>query len=586
VTSTINAIGTAEEPICFTAEGPTATWNGLRFGSTPPGSNLTHVIIEQSNLHAIDLENSVPPIINDCTIRDNITAGRGGGIRAFEIIGDLELMRCTFARNTAALHGGALYFETSDPSIALSIVETRFEANVANPSVASGNRVGGALYLVGGDVSISKSLFEENRSNSRCSNTFDCGVTARGGAIFIAGQASVLIENSAVIKNQTEARNQGNCFFGGFSRSYGGGVYVASGSLTLANTILACNETFRTNCGPQSAGGGLFVEAGAVTVRNGSIVRHPRATGVHRNGGTLDIMNSIVYFNNGGASQVGGSAAVTYSCVEGGYGVPEDNNVPFNPVLEGPGCDYCDLHSGPGSPCTDAGNPDAAYNDVCFPPSRGSVRNDAGADGGPLACDNDDKDFDGLTDDVDNCSCTPNPDQVDRESDGAGDACDNCLTLRNAAQSDLDGDGVGDACDNCRFLPNPQVSPVPACQRTTGGQVDFNVDGIGNACDCDFTECNGDEFVNVTDLLWVLDALGREVCSNSCYDECGDPGGACGPYDTSAGGSVVNVQDLLVCISADVFGRLLEDPGCVAADDGAVHCPLECEAGAGALPCP
>ncbi|MHA2100651.1 MAG: choice-of-anchor D domain-containing protein, partial [Candidatus Kariarchaeaceae archaeon] len=39
-----------------------------------------------------------------------------------------------------------------------------------------------------------------------------------------------------------------------------------------------------------------------------------------------------------------------------------------------------------GSQCIDAGDPDSSYNDVCFPPSLGTERNDMGAHGGPGGC--------------------------------------------------------------------------------------------------------------------------------------------------------------------------------------------------------
>jgi len=36
--------------------------------------------------------------------------------------------------------------------------------------------------------------------------------------------------------------------------------------------------------------------------------------------------------------------------------------------------------------CINRGDPDPKYNDVCFLPSLGNVRNDMGAHGGPGAC--------------------------------------------------------------------------------------------------------------------------------------------------------------------------------------------------------
>ncbi len=58
-----------------------------------------------------------------------------------------------------------------------------------------------------------------------------------------------------------------------------------------------------------------------------------------------------------------------------------------------------------------------------------------------------DRDFDTIPDDVDNCPGTPNPNQEDEDSDGIGDACDNCVFAENPDQSDRDNDTVGDVCD-------------------------------------------------------------------------------------------------------------------------------------------
>jgi hypothetical protein len=75
---------------------------------------------------------------------------------------------------------------------------------------------------------------------------------------------------------------------------------------------------------------------------------------------------------------------VTYCDVQGGFtGL---GNINFSPVFGGTGCDLGDLVPVLGSPCVNAGNPDAAGNDTCFPPSLGTTRNDMGITGGPAAC--------------------------------------------------------------------------------------------------------------------------------------------------------------------------------------------------------
>lgn len=55
-----------------------------------------------------------------------------------------------------------------------------------------------------------------------------------------------------------------------------------------------------------------------------------------------------------------------------------------------------------------------------------------------------DADNDGITNEVDNCPLTFNPDQLDSEPEGGdkhGDACDNCPKVVNSDQLDKDQDG-------------------------------------------------------------------------------------------------------------------------------------------------
>ena len=171
---------------------------------------------------------------------------------------------------------------------------------------------------------------------------------------------------------------------------------------------------------------------------------------------------------------------------------------------------------------------------------------------------------------------------ADTDADGTADDEDNCPTVPNADQSDVDLDGAGDACDNCALDPNPP-GPAPDGRRTTGGQLDDDLDGTGNLCDADFDQSG---FVNVIDLLRFLDAFGKNVTHSTCPDPLGNLTGSCARYDLTAEGPVINVSDLLVAISPEIFGVSVEAQGCALADDSLVHCPLECAAGTGAAPCP
>jgi cysteine-rich repeat protein len=195
----------------------------------------------------------------------------------------------------------------------------------------------------------------------------------------------------------------------------------------------------------------------------------------------------------------------------------------------------------------------------------------------------------------------------DDDSDGVVNCLDNCPTVKNAAhttptdcngdtdtsdpgegageQCDQDGDGVGDACDNCRAIANARTVPAPDHHRTTGGQPDDDLDGFGNHCDIDFTEGNGDFFGNVTDLVRFLFAFGKLVTDSLCPDPDNNPTGSCARYDLNVKDSVINVTDLLVVISPELFGKYSSSQGCAADDDGTVQCPLSCQSGAGAASC-
>jgi hypothetical protein len=89
---------------------------------------------------------------------------------------------------------------------------------------------------------------------------------------------------------------------------------VAAGTVTVTNTIFGCNIITCGSCGRSVAGGGIFVDGGSVTVVNSTIARNATsllpeasldATGLYLNTGTLNVANSIVFFNNGDGTQIG-----------------------------------------------------------------------------------------------------------------------------------------------------------------------------------------------------------------------------------------------------------------------------------------
>ena len=121
----------------------------------------------------------------------------------------------------------------------------------------------------------------------------------------------------------------------------------------------------------------------------------------------------------------------------------------------------------------------------------------------------DDIDEDGVPNLLDNCACTPNPNQLDVDGDGIGDVCDNCKNRHNPGQEDYDGDGVGDACDNCLTIPNPD-------------QSDEDRDGVGDVCDLCPNDFDPDQDYNIINDSLVGAACNPDIDGDSIPNELDD----------------------------------------------------------------
>ena len=92
-----------------------------------------------------------------------------------------------------------------------------------------------------------------------------------------------------------------------------------------------------------------------------------------------------------------------------------------------------------------------------------------------------DRDGDGISDDVDSCPGAVNASQLDSDGDGIGNACDVCVHVADPGQADTDDDGVGDACDAC-----PDTSAdVPTADESYRIAVDVAGCSIEQKCPCE-----------------------------------------------------------------------------------------------------
>ncbi len=166
VLTSITAIGTAEQPIRFSARRPAPPddqrWEGLKFQNTPAGSDLSYSIIEYAEDSGLTITNSPAPVLAHTVFRYNFTGKSGGAVSANGVLSNLNLTTCTFSGNSSTGNGGALSVGMGS-GFALTIQGCVFENNTANGAYAIAEQSGGALYLSSGDATITNCVFSGNQ---------------------------------------------------------------------------------------------------------------------------------------------------------------------------------------------------------------------------------------------------------------------------------------------------------------------------------------------------------------------------------------------------------------------------------------
>ena len=205
----------------------------------------------------------------------------------------------------------------------------------------------------------------------------------------------------------------------------------------------------------------------------------------------------------------------------------------------------------------------------------------------------DDKDGDGIKNDVDNCPDKANADQKDTDGDGIGDVCDdsdgdgifddvdNCVNTANANQDDLDKDGIGDVCDD-DMDGDGVKNDVDNCPNIANSdQLDSDGDGKGDVCDDD--DKDGDGIIDRNDNCPNKanadqkdsdgDGIG-DVCDDSDGDGIFDDVDNCvntvntdqKDFDGDGLGDVCDPNPIPV----DTFTLKVSDETCRSSDNGSV----------------
>jgi hypothetical protein len=379
VTGTLKAIGTEQDSIIFRRALAGTGWQRIWFKRALLGSELAYCRIEGATNHGIVVD-TCQPTIRNCTITNNSAPGGietgGGGISIHSNL-PLTLTDCIISNNSVTANGSGYAFGWGGGIFCTNAPLTLTNCIISNNSVtAYAGSNGGSCYSYGGGIYSDTTLILHKcsiLSNSLNANTegwWSSNAYARGGGIW--AYRGLTLTNCLIDSNLSSATGWG-AYINNYAR--GGGIYII-GNSTVKNSIVSCNTS---SAGTEYTGGGIYVVSDTLNLINSTIASNTHE-GLTNEGGTVTAMNSIVYFNTD--AQIFGNATVTYSDVQGGY--TGEGNIDYSPVFKGD-CGS-NLIIVPPSPCIDSGNPDPIYNDVCFPPSLGTERNDMGAHGGPFGC--------------------------------------------------------------------------------------------------------------------------------------------------------------------------------------------------------
>ena len=230
--------------------------------------------------------------------------------------------------------GGGIFCFNTSPTIRHNIISGNAVINDGSVDGAQG----GGITCFGGDPLIQNNVVTQNYADY-------------GGGIVIDYSGGRVL-NNLIVRNTSET-------------SYGGGGFWILGNDAGAPILIENNTIVRNTSGAR--GGALYLWSTVVTVRNNIVWENTQASG-----GPVWLAG-------------GATALMTYTNIEGGY--TGEGNMDQPPAFADTMSYVLDL----ASPCIDAGDPDANYNDPEDPaspgealwPARGGLRNDMGVYGGP-----------------------------------------------------------------------------------------------------------------------------------------------------------------------------------------------------------
>lgn len=423
VNGIIQAVGTEQDSILFTAANPDTGWWGLRFTNAPDGSQLLYCILEYGKatvgtsfldrrgggiyssesrpeiihctirdcfadfagggIYVSSGVSAVYPSISNCTIAGNSANNMGGGI--YSMVGSFEIVGCNINNNWSPLNGGGLYLSVS-PTDSVNILNCTVSNNSAGNAGGGIYATGGSLTILGCDITGNTANFNGGirvtNAVATITNSTISGNTANNtsGSIFFDNSQGV-INNCIISDNQQDGSltlDFSNAVISGCSMTGTGPsiLYYSSAQFSYC--------TFKDNTGA-AAGGIYIINDSQAGIDRCNFINNSASTGSAikiYSGSTADISNSIFAWNSSSTIQCNGTGTIEYSDFYGngqnvggnipaGFGVLNTVNANedscdqyFNIFMDPMFVDTTsgDYHLQAGSPCIDAGDPVSSHD--------------------------------------------------------------------------------------------------------------------------------------------------------------------------------------------------------------------------------
>ena len=257
----------------FTMEGGEITGNNTTAGSGSYGGGV-YVSSGSFTMESGKISG------NTTTASSGASGGRGGGVYVGS--GTFTMTGGEITVNTSSTHITRGNGQGGGVHVAGNGIFTMEGGTVSGNTALSG----GGVYVERGTFTMTGGTFSGNTAVSASSIT----ASSNGGGVYVTGNGTFAMTGGEISGNTAKSSSSGN--------SYGGGVYVGSGTFTMSGTAIISGNTASGN--GSSSGSGVYVGSGTFTMSGTAIISGNTAYNSNENNGGGVYVNSGTFTMEGG----------------------------------------------------------------------------------------------------------------------------------------------------------------------------------------------------------------------------------------------------------------------------------------------